>query len=45
MLTLLRLGGVYNAGYYKMSTWIPFFWALVNTLVLVLSSFAIQGSL
>ncbi|KAF2803600.1 uncharacterized protein BDZ99DRAFT_427025 [Mytilinidion resinicola] len=39
------LGGVYNAGYYRMSTWIPFIWALINALVLILSSFAIQGGL
>jgi len=39
------LGGVYNAGYFEMSTWIPFFWALINVLVLVLSSFAMQGGL
>ncbi|OJD36071.1 uncharacterized protein BKCO1_1300069 [Diplodia corticola] len=39
------LGGVYNAGYYNMSTWIPFVWGLINTLVLILSSFAIQGAL
>lgn len=39
------LGGVYNAGYFEMSTWIPFFWGLVGTLVLILSSFAIQGGL
>ncbi|KAF2836686.1 hypothetical protein M501DRAFT_1018572 [Patellaria atrata CBS 101060] len=39
------LGAVYNAGYFRMSTWIPFVWALVNTLVLILSSFAIQGGL
>lgn len=40
-----RIGGVYNAGYFRMSTWIPFVWALINTLVLILSSFAIQGGL
>jgi hypothetical protein len=40
-----RLGGVYNAGYFKMSTWIPFVWALINALVLILSSFAIHGGL
>ncbi|KAF2201728.1 hypothetical protein GQ43DRAFT_455588 [Delitschia confertaspora ATCC 74209] len=39
------LGGVYNAGYFRMSTWIPFVWALVNALVLILSSFAIHGGL
>lgn len=42
---LYRLGGVYSAGYYNMSTWIPFVWGLINTLVLILSSFAIQGAL
>ncbi|OMP83470.1 putative NADPH reductase tah18 [Diplodia seriata] len=40
-----QLGGVYSAGYYNMSTWIPFVWGLINTLVLILSSFAIQGAL
>ncbi|ORX94293.1 hypothetical protein BCR34DRAFT_225879 [Clohesyomyces aquaticus] len=39
------LGGVYNAGYFRMSTWVPFVWALVNALVLILSSFAIHGGL
>ncbi|KAL1643948.1 hypothetical protein SLS58_004623 [Diplodia intermedia] len=39
------LGGVYSAGYFNMSTWIPFVWGLINTLVLILSSFAIQGAL
>jgi len=39
------LGGVYNAGYFRMSTWIPFVWALINALVLILSSFAIHGGL
>lgn len=42
---LLRVGAVYTAGYFRMSTWIPFVWALINTLVLILSSFAIQGGL
>ncbi|KAL5117603.1 hypothetical protein ACEQ8H_004496 [Pleosporales sp. CAS-2024a] len=39
------LGGVYQAGYFKMSTWIPFVWGVINTLVLILSSFAIYGGL
>ncbi|KAI9788124.1 MAG: hypothetical protein M1833_003123 [Piccolia ochrophora] len=41
----LILGAVYNAGFFKMSTWIPFIWALINVLVLILSSFSIQGGL
>ncbi|OCK76534.1 hypothetical protein K432DRAFT_360214 [Lepidopterella palustris CBS 459.81] len=40
-----RLSGVYNAGYFKMSTWIPFVWGLINALVLIISSFAINGGL
>ncbi|KAH3912006.1 hypothetical protein HBI56_174970 [Parastagonospora nodorum] len=39
------LGGVYQAGYFEMSTWIPFVWGIINTLVLILSSFAIYGGL
>ncbi|KLJ10952.1 hypothetical protein EMPG_09783 [Blastomyces silverae] len=44
-VTGLILGAVYEAGNYKMSTWIPFSWAALNTLVLILSSFSIQGGL
>lgn len=40
-----RLGAIYEAGSFRMSTWIPFVWALINSLVIVLSSFAIQGGL
>jgi hypothetical protein len=40
-----RLSAVYTAGYFKMSTWIPFSWGVVNALVLILSSFAMQGGL
>ncbi|KAI8942186.1 hypothetical protein NX059_000273 [Plenodomus lindquistii] len=39
------LGGVYQAGYFEMSTWIPFVWAVISMLVLILSSFAIYGGL
>jgi hypothetical protein len=41
----LVLGTVYNAGYYRMSTWMPFIWGLINVLVLILASFSIQGGL
>lgn len=45
-LTLIySIGGVYTAGYFRMSTWIPFSWGIINALVLILSSFAIQGGL
>ncbi|KAK5714365.1 pre-mRNA cleavage and polyadenylation factor (CPF) complex subunit [Elasticomyces elasticus] len=39
------LGGVYSVGYFRMSTWIPLSWGVVNAMVLILSSFAIQGGL
>lgn len=41
----LILSAVYHAGFFSMSTWIPFVWALVNVLVVVLASFSIQGGL
>ena len=40
-----RLGAVYNAGYFSMSTWIPFIWGWINVLVLIISSFTMQGGL
>ena len=40
-----RLGALYNAGGFKMSTWMPFVWALISLLVLIVSSFSIQGGL
>jgi hypothetical protein len=39
------LGAVYNAGFFHMSTWIPFVWSIICVLVLILSSFSIQGGL
>jgi len=42
---IYSIGGVYTAGYFRMSTWIPFSWGVINALVLILSSFAIQGGL
>ncbi|KAF2675341.1 hypothetical protein BT63DRAFT_35092 [Microthyrium microscopicum] len=44
-ITGALLGAVYNAGYFRMSTWIPFVWGLTNSLVLVLSGFALQSGL
>ena len=41
----LIVGTVYTAGDYRMSTWMPFIWGLINVLVLILSSFRIQGGL
>ncbi|KAF4553400.1 Hypothetical protein D9617_7g031270 [Elsinoe fawcettii] len=39
------LGGIYTAGFFRMSTWIPFSWGVINALALILSSFAIQGGM
>ncbi|KAI0542237.1 integral membrane protein [Xylaria digitata] len=39
------LGAVYIAACYRMSTWIPFVWGLINVLILIISSFTIQGGL
>lgn len=41
----LILGAVYDAGYFKMSTWTPLFWGIINLLVLILASFRVQGAL
>lgn len=41
----LVLGAVYNAGYFRMSTWTPLLWGIINMLVIVVSSFRIQGGL
>ncbi|KAI1337924.1 hypothetical protein F5Y15DRAFT_138185 [Xylariaceae sp. FL0016] len=39
------LGAVYISGCYEMSPWIPFIWGWINVLVLIVSSFTIQGGL
>lgn len=39
------VGAIYLSGHYPMSTWIPFFWGWINVLVLIISSFTIQGGL
>ncbi|KAI9902549.1 hypothetical protein N3K66_001901 [Trichothecium roseum] len=41
----IMLGAVYRAGYYEMNTWIPCVWATISLLILVISSFSIQGGL
>ncbi|KAK5102973.1 hypothetical protein LTS08_003776 [Lithohypha guttulata] len=41
----LILGAIYNAGYFRMSTWTPLFWGMVNMLVLILGGFRVQGGL
>ncbi|KAG5957794.1 hypothetical protein E4U58_005644 [Claviceps cyperi] len=41
----LIVGAVYKAGYYEMNTWIPCTWGFINVLVLVISSFSVQGGL
>ncbi|CAK4000600.1 sporulation RMD1 [Lecanosticta acicola] len=39
------VGAIYTTGFFRMSTWIPLTWGIINALVLILSSFAIQGGL
>ncbi|KYK60131.1 hypothetical protein DCS_01266 [Drechmeria coniospora] len=41
----VMLGAVYQAGYYEMNTWIPCSWGFINVLILIISSFSIQGGL
>ncbi|KAL2156004.1 hypothetical protein VTH82DRAFT_748 [Thermothelomyces myriococcoides] len=41
----LIVGATYLVGGFYMSTWIPFVWGWVNVLVLIVSSFRIQGGL
>ncbi|OJJ31003.1 hypothetical protein ASPWEDRAFT_119895 [Aspergillus wentii DTO 134E9] len=41
----LVLGAVYESGNFRMSTWLPMIWGGVNVMVLILSSFPMQGGL
>ncbi|KAJ5591636.1 uncharacterized protein N7459_002005 [Penicillium hispanicum] len=41
----LVLGAVYEAGNFRMSTWLPMIWSGVNVMVLILTSFPMQGGL
>ncbi|KAJ4292293.1 hypothetical protein N0V88_005925 [Collariella sp. IMI 366227] len=41
----LIVGATYLVGGFVMSTWIPFVWGWVNVMVLIVSSFRIQGGL
>lgn len=40
-----RLGAIYDAGNFRMSTWLPMVWAGVSVMVLILSSLPTQGGL
>lgn len=31
---------IYNAGFFVMSTWIPFLWALIQVLIVVIGSYS-----
>lgn len=42
---MYSIGAVYIAGKVTMSTWIPFLWGWINVLILIVSSFTIQGGL
>lgn len=41
----LALGAVYQAGYFRMSTWTPLIWGIINMMILVVASFRVQGGL
>ncbi|KAL1977296.1 hypothetical protein VTN31DRAFT_155 [Thermomyces dupontii] len=43
--TGLLLGAIYEAGNFTMTTWMPLVWAVINILVVILSSFPMQGAL
>ena len=39
------LAAIYNTGLFRMSTWIPCVWGVINILVLILSAYSLQGGL
>ncbi|KAJ5151114.1 uncharacterized protein N7482_010366 [Penicillium canariense] len=41
----LVLGAVYEAGNFRMSTWLPMVWGGLNVMILILTSFPMQGGL
>ncbi|KAM3512927.1 hypothetical protein MY11210_003410 [Beauveria gryllotalpidicola] len=41
----LVVGAVYRSGSYEMNTWIPCIWGFICLLILIISSFTIQGAL
>lgn len=44
-LMINRLGALYEAGNFRMSTWLPLIWGGVNVMVLILTSFPMYGGL
>ncbi|KZT53395.1 hypothetical protein CALCODRAFT_51664 [Calocera cornea HHB12733] len=39
------LAAVYSVGYFSMSTWVPFLWALVQTMVAIMGSYSTSISI
>lgn len=42
---VVRLGSVYEAGNFRMSTFLPMIWGAVNVMVLIVTSYPMQGGL
>ncbi|KAG0290787.1 hypothetical protein BGZ98_003294 [Dissophora globulifera] len=36
----LAIAAIYNAGAYRMSTWVPFLWGLIQALVVIMGSYS-----
>ena len=45
LMLFCSLGSTYEAANFRMSTWTPMIWGGINTMVLTLASFPIQGGL